>query len=126
MKRVVLAVFITVAAIILGIFTGGFIENKVLVLEEDFNACYELLKKENIKHAEEKLDDILNYWDENKMSVGLFINGEICENLEDEIRKLKLLIKSGNTDSALESIGECLNILTSVKEKEKLNIESVL
>lgn len=126
MKRVVLAVFITVAAIILGIFTGGFIEKKVLVLEEDFNACYELLKKENIKPAEEKLDDILNYWDENKMSVGLFINGEICENLEDEIRKLKLLIKSGNTGSALESIGECLNILTSVKEKEKLNIDSVL
>ena len=126
MKRVALSAFITAFAIIMSFFSGNFIEKKIDTLEKDLDKCYNALIKENISSAEEILGEIEEYWNRNETSIGLFISGEMCSNLEDEIKKLSLLIKSRSTDSALESIGECKNILLSVKEKELLSVDSIL
>ena len=126
MKRVALSAFITAFAIIMSFFSGNFIEKKIDTLEKDLDKCYNALIKENISSAEKILGEIEEYWNRNETSIGLFISGEMCSNLEDEIKKLSLLIKSRSTDSALESIGECKNILLSVKEKELLSVDSIL
>lgn len=126
MKRVALSAFITVFAIIISIFSGNFIEMKIDTLEKNFDKCYKALVEENISSAEKSLNKIEEYWNKNETSIGLFISGEMCSDLEDEIKKLSLLLKSRSTDSALESIGECKNILLSIKEKEKLSADSIL
>ncbi len=126
MKRVILSVFITVFAILLSFFSGRFVEEKILTLEEDFNGCYKSLTKDNITYAEEELKDIVSYWDKSKTYISLFINGEICNDLEDEMKKLELFLQNKNTVSAMESTGECLNLLLAIKEKERLSADSVL
>ena len=125
MKRVFLSIFLTVFAVGFALFSGSFIDEKLVTLEKEFNGCYKHLREEDFYSAEEKLDKIVNYWKENKMKIGIFTSGEARNELEDEIKKLRLFIHNGNTDYALESISESLNILLSIRENEKLSFEAI-
>lgn len=126
MKRVVFSVILTVAAIVFSIFSGSFIEKRLINLEKELTDCYNTITEGDIDSAEEKASNIGIYWNKSKTSIGLLASGEACKALDDEIKNLKLFIKSKNTSSALESISDCLNIILSVKENEKLTLKSVL
>lgn len=126
MKRVIFSIIFTVAVIMFSLFSGTFIEERLIYLEKELNECHNSIISETSSSYEEKISNIDIYWNKNKSVIGLLANGEACKALDDEIKNLKLFIKSKNTSSALESISDCLNIILSVKENEKLTLKSVL
>lgn len=126
MKRVIFSIIFTVATIVFSLFSGTFIEERLNILEKELNECHDVIVDGSTASYEEKASNIDFYWNKNKAAIGLLANGEACKALDDEIKNLKLFIKSKNTSSALESISDCLNIILSVKENEKLTLKSVL
>ena len=94
MKRVIISVIMTAVSIIYSLFSGSFIEEKLHCLEEELSLCYEFLTDENLTSAEKKSNDIYIYWNKNKRALKLLINGEDCQNLEEEIKNLCFLFSN--------------------------------
>lgn len=126
MKRFLLSVFITAFAVALSLFSVKLVEEKTIVLEEAINRCYIALTEENTDYAEKALNELEDFWYKNKTSFGLFVSGKACESLQEEMKKLRLFIRNESIDYAIESIGKCRNILLSMKENEKLSIDTIL
>ena len=126
MKRVIVSVILTVFSIVFSLFSGSFIEEKLHSLEEELSQCYEFLTEEDLTSAEKKANDIYIYWRENKRAIKLLISGEDSQSLEEEVINLSFFIRSENIDSALESICNSRNIILTMKENEKLSLDSIL
>ena len=126
MKRVIVSVIITVFSVVFSLFSGSFIEEKLLTIEEELSLCYEFLSDEDLTSAEKKSDDIDIYWNKNEGTIKLLISSEHCQKLEEEIKKLRFFIRSENKGSALESICNSKNIISTIKENEKLSLDSLL
>jgi len=126
MKRVLSAVFILAFAILLSTLSFGFVEKRLNTLEESLDALYVSLTEENIASAEEKLDKIDIYWNKNKIAIGFFISGEACNSFDDELSELRIFLSNKNPDCAMVSLNKCFGIISSIREKERLSLSSVM
>ena len=126
MKRVLLSLFISAFAIIFSISSNNYLIKNLSEIEKELKACNELLIRSEIAAAKEKANELSESWLERKNTIGLFISGDVCKELEEELKKINFYLQTESTDSANDSIIECLNIITSVKENESLSADKIL
>lgn len=120
MKRLVLAIFLMLGAIIIGItsfFSLNSLSNEII---SETKTCIEVSHNDNQEELIKATENLSILWQKSQEKIVILTSREDLKTVETNIPTLEILAKSGELDLYRLRCTECISAMESLKKKEKL------
>ncbi len=124
-KQIIICIIVILLIVILDFITENNTNNVMGNLEEMLENTKENIIIENNEDMEENIEEAINFWQEKRDILSLYIEHDELEKLEMYLREIKTDIGTKEYNMAMESLETCLYVIEHIKDKYKLSIKNI-
>ncbi len=124
-KEIIICIIVILLIFILDFITENNTNNVMGNLEEMLENTKENIIIENDEDMEENIEEAINFWEEKRDILSLYIEHDELEKLEMYLREIKTDIGTKEYNMAMESLETCLYVIEHIKDKYKLSIKNI-
>lgn len=123
-KEIVITVIILVAIIGLNAFVGKYVDDKLNYVLSELNDLRQLIEEEKYEEANQKIDEIDEYWEKSEDIVSFFVEHDELEKVMTEYTSLKTYCKL-EQEEAFEALDKMAFIIKHIEEKDDLKLKNI-
>ncbi len=123
-KEIVITVIILVAIIGLNAFVGKYVDDKLNYVLSELNDLRPLIEEEKYEGANQKIDEIDEYWKKSEDIVSFFVEHDELEKVMTEYTSLKTYCKL-EQEEAFEALDKMAFIIKHIEEKDDLKLKNI-
>ena len=123
-KEIVITVIILVAIIGLNAFIGKYVDDKLNYVLSELNDLRPLIEEEKYEEANQKIDEIDEYWKKSEDIVSFFVEHDELEKVMTEYTSLKTYCKL-EQEEAFEALDKMAFIIKHIEEKDDLKFKNI-
>ena len=123
-KEIVITVIILVAIIGLNAFVGKYVDDKLNHVLSELNDLRPLIEEEKYEEANQKIDEIDEYWKKSEDIVSFFVEHDELEKVMTEYTSLKTYCKL-EQEEAFETLDKMAFIIKHIEEKDDLKLKNI-
>ena len=123
-KEIVITVIILVAIIGLNAFVGKYVDDKLNYVLSELNDLRPLIEEEKYEEANQKIDEIDEYWKKSEDIVSFFVEHDELEKVMTEYTSLKTYCKL-EQEEAFEALDKMAFIIKHIEEKDDLKFKNI-
>lgn len=123
-KEIVITVIILVAIIGLNAFVGKYVDDKLNYVLSELNDLRPLVEEEKYEEANQKINEIDEYWKKSEDIVSFFVEHDELEKVMTEYTSLKTYCKL-EQEEAFEALDKMAFIIKHIEEKDDLNLKNI-
>lgn len=123
-KEIVITVIILVAIIGLNAFVGKYVDDKLNYVLSELNDLRPLVEEEKYEEANQKIDEIDEYWKKSEDIVSFFVEHDELEKVMTEYTSLKTYCKL-EQEEAFEALDKMAFIIKHIEEKDDLKLKNI-
>lgn len=123
-KEIVITVIILVAIIGLNAFVGKYVDDKLNHVLSELNDLRPLIEEEKYEEANQKIDEIDEYWKKSEDIVSFFVEHDELEKVMTEYTSLKTYCKL-EQEEAFEALDKMAFIIKHIEEKDDLKLKNI-
>lgn len=123
-KEIVITVIILVAIIGLNAFVGKYVDDKLNYVLSELNELRPLIEEEKYEEANQKIDEIDEYWKKSEDIVSFFVEHDELEKVMTEYTSLKTYCKL-EQEEAFEALDKMAFIIKHIEEKDDLKLKNI-
>lgn len=123
-KEIVITVIILVAIIGLNAFVGKYVDDKLNYVLSELNDLRPLLEEEKYEEANQKINEIDEYWKKSEDIVSFFVEHDELEKVMTEYTSLKTYCKL-EQEEAFEALDKMAFIIKHIEEKDDLKLKNI-
>lgn len=123
-KEIVITVIILVAIIGLNAFVGKYVDDKLNYVLSELNDLCPLIEEEKYEEANQKIDEIDEYWKKSEDIVSFFVEHDELEKVMTEYTSLKTYCKL-EQEEAFEALDKMAFIIKHIEEKDDLKLKNI-
>ena len=123
-KEIVITVIILVAIIGLNAFVGKYVDDKLNYVLSELNDLRPLVEEEKYEEANQKINEIDEYWKKSEDIVSFFVEHDELEKVMTEYTSLKTYCKL-EQEEAFEAIDKMAFIIKHIEEKDDLKLKNI-
>ena len=125
MKKEIIICFVVIAAIVtLSIITETHTDNIMGKTESNLGTLRKDLFGQNQNNKNE-ISDILNYWEEEKQLLSIYIEHDELEKIETCLREINSNIETEEYNVAVQSLDTCVFLISHIRDKYKLSLKNI-
>ena len=124
-KEIVISTIILIIIIIANIWVSHFIDEKLNYIVKELDELESALTEENYSKANDKLDEIDDYFNKSEDMLSCYIEHDELEKVKTEFTSLKTFVRFEKDDS-FESLDKMRFIIRHIEEKDDLKLKNVL
>ena len=123
-KEIVITVIILVAIIGLNAFVGKYVDDKLNYVLSELNDLRPLVEEEKYEEANQKINEIDEYWKKSEDIVSFFVEHDELEKVMTEYTSLKTYCKL-EQEEAFEALDKMAFIIKHIEEKDDLKLKNI-
>lgn len=123
-KEIVITVIILVAIIVLNAFVGKYVDDKLNYVLSELNDLRPLVEEEKYEEANQKINEIDEYWKKSEDIVSFFVEHDELEKVMTEYTSLKTYCKL-EQEEAFEALDKMAFIIKHIEEKDDLKLKNI-
>ena len=123
-KEIVITVIILVAIIGLNAFVGKYVDDKLKYVLSELNDLRPLVEEEKYEEANQKINEIDEYWKQSEDIVSFFVEHDELEKVMTEYTSLKTYCKL-EQEEAFEALDKMAFIIKHIEEKDDLKLKNI-
>ena len=123
-KEIVITVIILVAIIGLNAFVGKYVDDKLNYVLSELNDLRPLVEEEKYEEANQKINEIDEYWKKSEDIVSFFVEHDELEKVMTEYTSLKNYCKL-EQEEAFEALDKMAFIIKHIEEKDDLKLKNI-
>ena len=123
-KEIVITVIILVAIIGLNAFVGKYVDDKLNYVLSELNDLRPLVEEEKYEEANQKINEIDEYWKKSEDIVSFFVENDELEKVMTEYTSLKTYCKL-EQEEAFEALDKMAFIIKHIEEKDDLKLKNI-
>lgn len=123
-KEIVITVIILVAIIGLNAFVGKYVDYKLNYVLSELNDLRPLVEEEKYEEANQKINEIDEYWKKSEDIVSFFVEHDELEKVMTEYTSLKTYCKL-EQEEAFEALDKMAFIIKHIEEKDDLKLKNI-
>ena len=123
-KDIVITVIILVAIIGLNAFVGKYVDDKLNYVLSELNDLRPLVEEEHYEEANQKINEIDEYWKKSEDIVSFFVEHDELEKVMTEYTSLKTYCKL-EQEEAFEALDKMAFIIKHIEEKDDLKLKNI-
>ena len=123
-KEIVITVIILVAIIGLNAFVGKYVDDKLNYVLSELNDLRPLVEEETYEEANQKINEIDEYWKKSEDIVSFFVEHDELEKVMTEYTSLKTYCKL-EQEEAFEALDKMAFIIKHIEEKDDLKLKNI-
>ena len=123
-KEIVITVIILVAIIGLNAFVGKYVDDKLNYVLSELNDLRPLVEEEKYEEANQKINEIDEYWKKSEDIVSFFVEHDELEKVMTEYTSLKTYCKLEQEES-FEALDKMAFIIKHIEEKDDLKLKNI-
>ena len=123
-KEIVITVIILVAIIGLNAFVGKYVDDKLNYVLSELNDLRPLVEEEKYEEANQKINEIDEYWKQSEDIVSFFVEHDELEKVMTEYTSLKTYCKL-EQEEAFEALDKMAFIIKHIEEKDDLKLKNI-
>lgn len=123
-KEIVITVIILVAIIGLNAFVGKYVDDKLNYVLSELNDLRSLVEEEKYEEANQKINEIDEYWKKSEDIVSFFVEHDELEKVMTEYTSLKTYCKL-EQEEAFEALDKMAFIIKHIEEKDDLKLKNI-
>ena len=123
-KEIVITVIILVAIIGLNVFVGKYVDDKLNYVLSELNDLRPLVEEEKYEEANQKINEIDEYWKKSEDIVSFFVEHDELEKVMTEYTSLKTYCKL-EQEEAFEALDKMAFIIKHIEEKDDLKLKNI-
>ena len=123
-KEIVITVIILVAIIVLNAFVGKYVDDKLNYVLSELNDLRPLVEEEKYEEANQKINEIDEYWKKSEDIVSFFVEHDELEKVMTEYTSLKTYCKL-EQEEAFEALDKMVFIIKHIEEKDDLKLKNI-
>ena len=123
-KEIVITVIILVAIIGLNSFVGKYVDDKLNYVLSELNDLRPLVEEEKYEEANQKINEIDEYWKKSEDIVSFFVEHDELEKVMTEYTSLKTYCKL-EQEEAFEALDKMAFIIKHIEEKDDLKLKNI-
>ena len=123
-KEIVITVIILVAIIGLNAFVGKYVDDKLNYVLSELNDLRTLVEEEKYEEANQKINEIDEYWKKSEDIVSFFVEHDELEKVMTEYTSLKTYCKL-EQEEAFEALDKMAFIIKHIEEKDDLKLKNI-
>lgn len=123
-KEIVITVIILVAIIGLNAFVGKYVDDKLNYVLTELNDLRPLVEEEKYEEANQKINEIDEYWKKSEDIVSFFVEHDELEKVMTEYTSLKTYCKL-EQEEAFEALDKMAFIIKHIEEKDDLKLKNI-
>ncbi len=123
-KEIVITVIILAAIIGLNAFVGKYVDDKLNYVLSELNDLRPLVEEEKYEEANQKIDEIDEYWKKSEDIVSFFVEHDELEKVMTEYTSLKTYCKL-EQEEAFEALDKMAFIIKHIEEKDDLKLKNI-
>ena len=123
-KEIVITVIILVAIIGLNAFVGKYVDDKLNYVLSELNDLRPLVEEEKYEEANQKINEIDEYWKKSEDIVSFFVEHDELEKVMTEYTSLKTYCKL-EQEEAFEELDKMAFIIKHSEEKDDLKLKNI-
>ncbi|MCM1363834.1 MAG: DUF4363 family protein [Faecalibacterium sp.] len=126
MKRLIFSLLLLAACFALCVTSYVSLKDKTDELTLLLESASDSIAAEELDDAAQQIKSANNKWSQYHEWFSIFLNHKLLEKLSIDIPALMPLLEKNKSDTALEKIEECINLLKAIVDGQKISIENVL
>ena len=123
-KEIVITVIILVAIIGLNAFVGKYVDDKLNYVLSELNDLRPLVEEEKYEEANQKINEIDEYWKKSEDIVSFFVEHDELEKVMTEYTSLKTYCKL-EQEEAFEALDKMAFIIKHIEEKDDSKLKNI-
>ena len=123
-KEIVITMIILVAIIGLNAFVGKYVDDKLNYVLSELNDLRPLVEEEKYEEANQKINEIDEYWKKSEDIVSFFVEHDELEKVMTEYTSLKTYCKL-EQEEAFEALDKMAFIIKHIEEKDDLKLKNI-
>ena len=123
-KEIVITVIILVVIIGLNAFVGKYVDDKLNYVLSELNDLRPLVEEEKYEEANQKINEIDEYWKKSEDIVSFFVEHDELEKVMTEYTSLKTYCKL-EQEEAFEALDKMAFIIKHIEEKDDLKLKNI-
>lgn len=123
-KEIIITVIILVAIIGLNAFVGKYVDDKLNYVLSELNDLRPLVEEEKYEEANQKINEIDEYWKKSEDIVSFFVEHDELEKVMTEYTSLKTYCKL-EQEEAFEALDKMAFIIKHIEEKDDLKLKNI-
>lgn len=123
-KEIVITVIILLAIIGLNAFVGKYVDDKLNYVLSELNDLRPLVEEEKYEEANQKINEIDEYWKKSEDIVSFFVEHDELEKVMTEYTSLKTYCKL-EQEEAFEALDKMAFIIKHIEEKDDLKLKNI-
>lgn len=123
-KEIIITVIILVAIIGLNAFVGKYVDDKLNYVLNELNDLRPLVEEEKYEEANQKINEIDEYWKKSEDIVSFFVEHDELEKVMTEYTSLKTYCKL-EQEEAFEALDKMAFIIKHIEEKDDLKLKNI-
>ena len=123
-KEIVITVIILVAIIGLNAFVGKYVDDKLNYVLSELNDLRPLVEEEKYEEANQKINEIDEYWKKSEDIVSFFVEHDELEKVMTEYTSLKTYCKL-EQEEAFEALDKMDFIIKHIDEQDDLKLKNI-
>lgn len=126
-KEIIVVIILIILIIILNIYTQNKITTFFEELTNELDNVEQYIIDNNFErnNIQNKLDNILEKWNNEYDKFAVFVEHDELEKIEIEIITINIDFKIGEYNRCVEEIEKCKGLLENLKEKDSLRIVNI-
>lgn len=126
-KEIIICSIVIIIVVGLNILTENYTKESVTLMTDKLDNLKQTMTSEeqNEENIKEKMDIILNDWNNRHKMLAYYIEHDELEKVETELVLLKGNIEVKEYDQGIPNLSNCVFILDHIKEKTALQIKNI-
>lgn len=124
-KEIIIVVIVIIVVVGLDIITNKYTKKTLEILYSELNILKKYLLNESQEKAEKQIKRVKQKWRERYKVLAFYIEHDELEKVETEMVKLEANIEVEEVKDCISEIETIIFILAHIRDKEKIQIESI-
>lgn len=126
-KEIIICSIVIIIVVGLNILTENYTKESVTLMTDKLDNLKQTMisEEQNEENIKEKMDIILNDWNNRHKMLAYYIEHDELEKVETELVLLKGNIEVKEYDQGIPNLNNCIFILNHIKEKTALQIKNI-
>ncbi len=126
-KEIIICSIVIIIVVGLNILTENYTKESVTLMTDKLDNLKQTMisEEQNEENIKEKMDIILNDWNNRHKMLAYYIEHDELEKVETELVLLKGNIEVKEYDQGIPNLSNCVFILDHIKEKTALQIKNI-
>ena len=124
-KEIIIIVTVITLIVALDILTNNYTKNTVSMMSEELSALREDVLEKNKENAQNKIEEILDKWQEKNNVLAYYIEHNELEKVKTQLTGLAANINMEEYEPSMVQLDTAIFLLENLQEKQKLDLKSM-